>query len=163
MYELNNAHNQPFIFLKLIMMRYKDGTPMAEHLNYFQGLINQLEVMDIKLGERVHALILLGSLPESWETIVVTLSHSTPGGNLTLKMVKDGALNEENRRKEQGFVTQSQTLVTENRERSKSRTPRNRDNDKKSRGRCKSMKEISCFHCGKPMHKKFQCRKFKRE
>ncbi|KAK0604129.1 hypothetical protein LWI29_012318 [Acer saccharum] len=34
-YELNNAQNQAFIFRKLMMMRYKDGTPMAEHLNYF--------------------------------------------------------------------------------------------------------------------------------
>ncbi|KAK0604498.1 hypothetical protein LWI29_016259 [Acer saccharum] len=119
--------------------------------------------MDIKLGDRVHALILLGSLPESCETIVVALSHSAPGGNLKLKMVKDGVLNEENRRKEQGFVTQSQALVTKNRGRSKSRTPRNRDNDDRSRGRSKSRKEISCFHCGKAGHKKFQCRKFKRE
>ena len=56
---------------------------------------------------------LIGSLPDSWETLVVSLSNFAPDGVLTLKMVKESMLNEENRRKERGLTMQSQVIVSE--------------------------------------------------
>jgi len=46
-------------------------------------------------------------LPNSWETIVVPLSNSTPNGKLTFDMVKDILLKEEIRRKGSNKVTSS--------------------------------------------------------
>lgn len=56
--------------------------------------------MKINLDDKVQALLLLSSLPDSWNTFVVSLSNLAPEGKLTLKMVKNSPLNEEARRKE---------------------------------------------------------------
>ena len=70
-------------------------------------------MLDMKLDDEIHALCLIDSLPDSWETPVVSLSNSAPDDVLTLKMLKETMLNEENRRKEQGLTMQSQVLVSE--------------------------------------------------
>ena len=38
---------------KMISLKYQDGTPMTDHLNRFQGIINQLAGMNIKFEEEV--------------------------------------------------------------------------------------------------------------
>ena len=86
---------------------------MSDHLNIFQGILNQLAALDMKLDDEIHALCLISSLPDSWETLVVSLSNSAPDGVLTLKMVKESMLNEENRRKERRLTMQSQVIVSE--------------------------------------------------
>ena len=44
--------------------------------------------MKINLDDEVQALLLLSSLPGSWNTFVVSLSNSAPDGKLTLELVK---------------------------------------------------------------------------
>ena len=56
-----------------IRLRYQDGSSMAEHMNAFQGLIHQATSLEVPLADEVLALFLLGSLPKTWETLVVTL------------------------------------------------------------------------------------------
>ena len=53
------------------------------------------------LGEgALQTSLLLSSLPDSWETLVVTVSNSTPNEILSMESVKDSLLNKEARRKE---------------------------------------------------------------
>ena len=59
-------------------MNYQDGSSMDEHLNAFQGLINQIVILEILIEDEVLALLLLGSLLDSWETLVVTLDNLAP-------------------------------------------------------------------------------------
>lgn len=70
----------------------------------------------MSLGDEMQALLLLSSLPDSWETLVVSLSNSAPNGKLTMSMVNDALFNEEARRKDVD-KDHSHVLVTENRER----------------------------------------------
>ena len=51
-------------------------------------------MVDVEL----QALLLLSSLLESWDTLVVTLSNSAPEGKLTMDTVSDSLLGEEARR-----------------------------------------------------------------
>ena len=51
---------------------------MVEHMNAFQGLINQTTSREVPLGDKVLALLLLGSLPDSLEMLVVTLGNVGP-------------------------------------------------------------------------------------
>lgn len=86
----------------------------------------------MELDNEMHALLLLSSLPDSWETLVVSFSNSVPKGKLTMSMVTDALFSEEARKKDMGG-DQSHALVTENkgrgrdRERSKSRGRRQRE------------------------------------
>lgn len=52
----------------------------------------------------------MGSLPDSLETLVVSLSNSIPDVNV--KMVFDNMRNEENRRKKHGMSPQSHVFVS---------------------------------------------------
>ncbi len=72
-----------FLIKKLMHMRYSDGTSMTDHLSSFQGVVNELTGMGITFEEEVRALLLLGSLLESWETLKVTLCNSAPDGVIT--------------------------------------------------------------------------------
>ena len=71
------------------------------HLNEFQGLINQLiTAIKLVLDDELQALLLLISLPNTWETLIISLSNSEPKGKLTMEIVKSSFLNEETRRKD---------------------------------------------------------------
>jgi hypothetical protein len=52
-------------------------------------LVNQLTRMNPMEEDELQALLLLSSLPDNWETLVVSLSNSTLNGVLQLSMVKD--------------------------------------------------------------------------
>ena len=54
------------------------SSSMPENLNVFQGLINETVSLDIPLADDALTLLLLGSLLDTWETLVVTLGNSTP-------------------------------------------------------------------------------------
>lgn len=68
--------------------------------------------MKLVLDDELQALLVLSSLPDSWETLVVTFSNSAADGKLTLSLVKDNLFNEETRRKESGTES-PKALVTE--------------------------------------------------
>ena len=162
MYERKTAQNKASLIRKIVNLKYKDGHSVTEHMSNFQGVINQLTTMKMVLDDEMQALLLLSSLPDSWDTLVVSLSNSAPQGKLTMAMVEDSMLNEEARRKEQGISFESEALVTERRGRSKSRRPQNREKSRdKSKGKFKS--KIECYHCGKHGHIKRECRQLKRE
>jgi len=44
-------------------------------------MVNQLTTMEILLDDELLALLLLSSLLDSWETLVVSLSNFVPNGN----------------------------------------------------------------------------------
>ena len=94
--------------------------------------------MKLELDDEVHALLLLSSLPDSWETLVVSLSNSTPNGVITVNMVENSMFNEEVRRKELCISYNTETLVTERRGISKSKKPSSDYNCDKSREKSKT-------------------------
>ncbi len=124
--------------------------------------MNQLTKAEMKIDDELQALLLLSSLPKSWDTLVVTLSNSAPDGKLTTDTVTDSVLNEEARRKERGSSSYSEANVFESRGRTDNRGSDQRGQDK-PRGRSKSRSRISCYYCGKPGHKKDVCRILKRD
>jgi hypothetical protein len=94
LYERKTAQNKAFVIRRLVNLKYKDGHSVTEHLSNFQGLLNDLSTMKLALDDEVQALLLLSSLPDSWETLVVSLSNSAPSGVITMSMVKDNMFNE---------------------------------------------------------------------
>ena len=138
MFERKTSQNKVYYIRKLVNMKYQEGASVNEHLSKFQDCVNRLATMKLALDEELQALILLSSLPDSWETLVVTLSNSAPNGVISLSTVKDSMLNEELRRRESGMTSESSALVTENRGRSKFKKSQDDDQRDRSRGRSKS-------------------------
>ncbi|GKB76256.1 putative RNA-directed DNA polymerase [Tanacetum coccineum] len=121
LYARKTGNNKLFLIKQMMRLKYTDGSPITDHLNVFQGIINQLAGMGIKFEDEIQGLWLLGTLPDTWETFRTSLSNSAPDGVITMELAKGSILNEETRRKSQGSSSQSDVLVTERRERSQSR------------------------------------------
>jgi hypothetical protein len=111
MYESKTAMNKVSVIKRLEKLEYQDGSSAIEHLNIFQCHINQLSSMKITFEDEVQALLLVSSMPDSWNTLVVSVSNSAPDGKLTLEMVKNSMLNEEARKKEKGDASLSDAYV----------------------------------------------------
>ena len=153
LYARKTGNNKLFLIKKLLGLKYRDGTPLSDHLNAYQGLLNQLAGMNIKFEDEVQGLWLLGTLPDSWETFRTSVSNSAPNGVVTMDLAKSNVLNEEMRRKSQGS-SQSEVLVTEKRGRSKSRSSKNRD---RSKSKSNGFSNVECYHCGQKGHIKKYC------
>ena len=80
-------------------LKLKKGKSIAERLSKFQDLVNQMVTMKLVINDELQVLLLLSSLPDSWETLIVSLSNSAPNGVLQLAMVKNSLLNEETKKK----------------------------------------------------------------
>ncbi|KAE8672557.1 hypothetical protein F3Y22_tig00111837pilonHSYRG00278 [Hibiscus syriacus] len=63
----------------------------------------QWELLNRKVVAMI-SLLLFSSLPESWDTLVVTLSNSAPEGKLTMNTVSDSLLDDEIRRMKRGNI-----------------------------------------------------------
>ena len=128
-------------------------------------MVNLLTSVDLQFDDEMQALLLLSSLPESWETLVVSLSNSAPNGKLTTSMVKDALFNEEARRREMGSTDQSesQALVSEgSRERGRGQGRGHHRGTGKGRWRSQARgRTVRCFYCDQEGHIKRDCPKYK--
>ena len=81
--------------------KYKEGSPIIDHINDFQGILDQLSRMGVNFDDEIQGLWLLNTLLNSWETRCVSLKNCSTGGKVTMEYAKSGVLNEEIRRKYQ--------------------------------------------------------------
>lgn len=113
-------------------------------------------------NDEIQALLLLSSLSNIWETLVVSHRNAVLNGELALVMVKESLLNEKTRRREHYHSGQNKANVAKKHYYGRSKTKILDDRDR-SRGRSKSRKGITCWYCDKASHKKSECRKWKHE
>ena len=83
-------------------------------------MIAKLSVTGLSVDDDTRACLPLSSLPDSWNTLVVSLGNSALEGKVTLVMVRNSLFNKEIRRND-SLGNDTYALVTENRGRSKSR------------------------------------------
>ncbi|KAH7576295.1 hypothetical protein JRO89_XS01G0029100 [Xanthoceras sorbifolium] len=84
-------------------------------------LWNNLEqLMGINFDDEVLFLMVLASLPESYETLKISITNTVPNGSVNIELVKSGILNEEMRRRSQtsSFSSQPDILVMDSKGRS---------------------------------------------
>ena len=78
--------------------------------------------MEIEFDDEVHVLILLASLPNSWEAIRMAVSNSTGKSKLKYNDIQDLILGEEVRRRDANIDNaQDQAFVMKNKSRCRSR------------------------------------------
>jgi hypothetical protein len=84
LYEKPSASNKVFLMKRLFNMNMSEGGSVADHLNEFNMVTNQLSSVKVDFDDEVRALLILCSLPESWNGLVMVVSNSVSGSN-TLK------------------------------------------------------------------------------
>ena len=132
MYEKPSANNKVYLMKKLYNLKQAKGTPVAQHLNKFNTITNQLSTVEIKFDDEVHTLIFLASLLNSWEAMRMAMSNFAGKSKLEYDNIRDLILSEEVRKRDVNIDNaQDQAFVTENKSRGRSRRP----NDRKFNGR----------------------------
>ena len=99
LYEKNTVANKMLLMKKLYNLKMKEGASIAEHLNEFNVITNELASIKITLDDEIRAILLMCSMPNSWENLIVAISPSTPAGTLNFDNVSSNLMNEELRRK----------------------------------------------------------------
>jgi hypothetical protein len=84
LYEKPSTSNKVFLMKRLFNMKMLEGGFVADHLNEFNMVTNQLSSIKVDFDDEVRALLILCSLPESWNGLVMAVSNSVSGSN-TLK------------------------------------------------------------------------------
>jgi hypothetical protein len=77
LYMKKNLSNKIFLKRQLYILRMKYGMKIVDHLNVFNTLISQLTSMEIKFEDVEKMVMLLCSLPESWDHLVTTVWFNT--------------------------------------------------------------------------------------
>ncbi|KAL5856639.1 hypothetical protein ACOSQ3_004097 [Xanthoceras sorbifolium] len=163
MYEKPSASNKVHLMRRLFNLRMAEGASVAQHLNEHNTITTQLSSVEIEFDEEVRALILLSSLPDSWNATVTAVSSSSGNNKLKFDDVRDLVLSEEIRRRESSEASSSSALHTESRGRTSERSSY-RSRSKSRRGKSRSgKKDFSCYNCGKKGHFKRDCRAPKKD
>ncbi|KAE8735860.1 Cytochrome P450 90B1 [Hibiscus syriacus] len=163
MYEKPSASNKVHLMRRLFNLRMTEGASVAQHLNELNTITTQLSSVEIEFDDEVRALILLSSLPDSWNATVTAVSSSSGNSKLKFDDVRDLVLSEEIRRRESGEASTSSALHTESRGRTSERySNRGRSKSRREKSRT-GKKDFTCYNCGKKGHFKRDCRALKKD
>ena len=130
MYGKPSANNKVHLMKKLFNLKMAKNASVAQHLNEFNTITNQLSSVEIDFNDKIHALIVLASLPNNWEAMRMTVVNSTRKEKLKYNDIGDLVLAEEIRRRDASETSKSGSALN--------LETRSRGNDRNSnRGRSK--------------------------
>ncbi|RVW29678.1 Retrovirus-related Pol polyprotein from transposon TNT 1-94 [Vitis vinifera] len=112
MYEKPSANNKVHLMKKLFNLKMAENASVAQHLNEFNTITNQLSSVEIDFDDEIRALIVLASLPNSWEAMRMAVSNSTGKEKLKYNDIRDLILAEEIRRRDAGETSGSGSALT---------------------------------------------------
>ena len=141
----------------LFNIKMLEGGSIIDHLNDFNMVKNQLSSIGVNFDDEGRALLILRSLPKSWDGLVMSVGNSVSGSS-TLKFddVIGVILSEEMQRKSTGETSgNALTAEARGRQRERGKSPGNRWKSRK--GRSKSRARVECWNYGKKGHFKKDC------
>ena len=59
----------------LFNLKMEESGSVTEHLNKFNTLTSQFESIEISFDDKIRALVLLSSLSEAWNSLVMAVSN----------------------------------------------------------------------------------------
>lgn len=83
---------------KIFIFQYKEGISMFEHLSDFNNILVVLQNLDVVIEDKDKALLLLNSLPETYEHLTTTLLYGK--GEIKFDDVSSTLINNEYRKKD---------------------------------------------------------------
>ena len=100
----------------------KEGTPILQYLNVFNRMLSDLLALEVKLKEEDNALLLLSSLPLSYDHLATTIIYDKE--TLKLEDVRQMLQNNKLIKKTDSMEEVSGLFVKGQRGRSKSKGPK---------------------------------------
>ncbi|KAH9754460.1 hypothetical protein KPL71_015451 [Citrus sinensis] len=150
LYMTKSLANRLYIKKKMFSLRMIEGSSLDEHIDEFNKVCDALETIDEGLSDESKALLLISSLPKSYEHFVDALLYGRQ--SLSLEEVKSALGTKKLEDKQEKADSESgEGLMARGR-------PEKREGKGKKQGRSKSkQKQLKCFHCHKEGHFKRDC------
>lgn len=148
--------NRIYLKSKLYTCKMDEGTPIREYVHKFDRCISDLKDIDVKVDDEDQALLLLLSLPKSYENLVQTLM--LVGDKLVMEDTRTSLLADDLRK-----IATSGMSTIGNKEQTQGLFVRGRSNERargkgeKSRSSSRPLVEKACFKCGELGHFKANC------
>ena len=146
-----NLTNKFYVKKQLHSLHMKEDSDLLEHLNTFNMLNTQLSSFGVNYEDEDKALLLLASLPTSFDHVMTTLMYGKEP--IVLEKVTSALLSHI-KMKQDGDGSQVDELIVKselsNRGRSRSRGRNSNRNRSQSKSRAK--KNVECFYCHKKWH-----------
>ncbi|KAG6418890.1 hypothetical protein SASPL_121096 [Salvia splendens] len=158
LYEAKSMHNKIFLKRRLYTLRMAESTTVTDHINTLNTMFSQLTTLSHTIQEAERAELLLQSLPDSYDQLVINLTNNLVPDQLIFDNVAASVLEEESRRKnkeDQHVSSHQAEALSVTRGRSMERGPSGSHN--KGRSKSRHLKNIKCFGCGKKGHLKRDC------
>jgi hypothetical protein len=116
--------------------------------------------VEIDFDNEIRTLIVLASLPNSWEAMRMSVSNYAGKSKLKYEDIQDLILGEEVCRKDFGKASCSSAVLNlETRGRKQGRkSDRGKSRSKKGRSKSRFSKQPKCWNCGKTKHFKKNCK-----
>ncbi|KAF2294513.1 hypothetical protein GH714_012115 [Hevea brasiliensis] len=99
LYEAKSLHNKIFLKRRLYTLRMSESTSVTDHINNLNTLFSQLTALEYHIAENERAELLLQSLPDSYDQLIINLTNNILTDYLVFNDVAAAVLEEESRRK----------------------------------------------------------------
>ncbi|KAK7255724.1 hypothetical protein RIF29_29143 [Crotalaria pallida] len=135
-----------------------ESSSVTDHINNLNTLFAQLTASDFTIKENERAELLLQSLPDSYDQLIINITNNNVSNTLFFDDVAGAILEEESRRKNKedklGSSSQAEALTM-----TRGRSMERGSSGSQTHGRSKSQrrKNLKCYNCGKRGHLKKDC------
>jgi len=167
LYMTKSITNRLYLKRQMYQLRMKEGTPLFKHINEFSKLLSELFAVEVTIEDEDQALLLLASLPSSFEHLVTTILYGRD--TVSLKDVQAALLSHETMKK----VTDDQrsgdsdnshnALIVTGRHKGKKSIDIGegctycKDSGHEYRDCPKLLKKTKCFRCKRYGHRSAHC------
>ena len=139
-----------YLIRRLYNLRMKESDLVQTHLNKYKSLSSQISAQGTTIEDELRAMMLMSSLPSSWETFVTVVKYSEVTSTIVTEVTRRKSFAKDSADK--AYVVQGSVDQPNNLGGSSSRPPINQ------RSRRKSQENRTCNYCKKPGHIKVYCR-----
>lgn len=154
LYIAKSLTNKLHLKRKLYKLKMDEGGNLMDHMNVFNGYLDQLRKVDVKVEEEDKALLLLTSLPDSYENLVTTLLHGKD--TVSLEQVQASLVSYDTQKKktivDDGYETALAVQGGNGGRKMKGGFERDSRSKSSSGG-----KGLQCYGCKEFGHKKINC------
>lgn len=133
-----------FLRKRFLTLRMAEGTNIVTHITKMKEMVHEMKLLGVKTADIDFILVLLGSLPTSWDTVVTALEMNAEEA-LKLNFVLDKLRFEGAKRANKEAGGGGETTLTEGVAYLAARDGRQRRPTRR------------CYHCGDPGHIRRDC------
>jgi len=156
LYEVKSLHTRIFLKRKLYTLRMSESTSVTDHINNLNTLFAQLSAAYFNIIENERVELLLQSLPDLYDQLVINITNYNLIDLLRFEDVVGAVLEEESGRKNKEDMVES-ARKTEALVMTRGRSTERGSSGSQSHDRYQSKKHLKCYHCGKRGHVKKDC------